>query len=395
VSIEEMTSRSALRKGLPIFVAAINMRAGLTIMGPLFPILKEQYDLSAFQLSFLTSLSVICFAASAFLMPLVARIGGTNHVVAAMLSALTLSILLRTIGNISLLFLSSVAIGIAIAILNFTLPVWVKENTPNHSGLLTGVYITILGLFASLAVAVAVPLAEATTWGWRFSMVPWFIIGAISSIWWLLRVKRVQEPKHMDVTAKFHRTVFKQKGAWSIALFFGLQSMVFYGTASWLPTILVTKGFSLKDASLAVAVSGLIGSMIGIATPHYLSKSKHLRVILLALGLVISVSFTAVIVDSGNRLFLWLVISNIALSTTFPMSLLLTVLRSADANQTRSLSIMSQSVGYVMAAMAPGLVGAIFDSTQNWSKALLVPVFIGIALGVVGFFAGKSEKITI
>ena len=37
------------------------MRAGLTIMSPLIPILKEQYHLSAFLLSFLTSLSAIAF----------------------------------------------------------------------------------------------------------------------------------------------------------------------------------------------------------------------------------------------------------------------------------------------------------------------------------------------
>ena len=57
-----MSNREAITKGLPIFIAAINMRAGLTIMSPLIPILKEQYHLSSFLLSFLTSLSVLCFA---------------------------------------------------------------------------------------------------------------------------------------------------------------------------------------------------------------------------------------------------------------------------------------------------------------------------------------------
>ena len=36
-----LSNREAIAKGLPIFITAINMRAGLTIMSPLYPILKE------------------------------------------------------------------------------------------------------------------------------------------------------------------------------------------------------------------------------------------------------------------------------------------------------------------------------------------------------------------
>jgi len=100
MSMPVMTNREAIRVGLPIFITAINMRAGLTIMSPLYPILKEQYQLSSFQLSFLTSLSVLCFAGSAFLMPLVGKIGGTNKVIAWTLTVLSAAIFLRTVGNV-------------------------------------------------------------------------------------------------------------------------------------------------------------------------------------------------------------------------------------------------------------------------------------------------------
>lgn len=106
------------------------MRAGLTIMSPLIPILKEQYHLSSFLLSFLTSLSVLCFAGSAFLMPIVGRIGGTNRVIAVALTVLTTAIFFRAIGNLPILFISSLTVGVAIAILNFSLPVWVKKTLP-------------------------------------------------------------------------------------------------------------------------------------------------------------------------------------------------------------------------------------------------------------------------
>jgi CP family cyanate transporter-like MFS transporter len=56
---------------------------------------------------------------------------------------------------------------------------------------------------------------------------------------------------------------------------------------------------------------------------------------------------------------------------------------------------MAQSIGYLMAAVSPGIVGAIFDSTSNWNIALIFPVILGIILGAVGYFAGKPEKILI
>jgi CP family cyanate transporter-like MFS transporter len=390
-----LSNKEAIVKALPIFIAAINMRAGLTIMSPLIPILKEQYHLSSFLLSFLTSLTVLCFAASAFLMPLVGRIGGTNRVISVALIVLTTAILLRAIGNIPMLFISSLTVGIAIAILNFSLPVWVKENTSEHSGLVTGIYIAIMGTFAAISVAVAVPLARASSWGWRLAMVPWIVIGLVSSIWWIARNSKDPRDSHMSISSKFHWELLRSTGAWSIALFFGLQSMLFYGTATWLPTILVSKGFTLSNAGFAVSITGLMGSVIGIAAPHFSSKLRDLKILLALMGAIAALSVAAIILDHGWRLVLWLFISNIALSVTFPLSLLLTVTRSVEAGETRSLSIMAQSIGYLMAAVSPGIVGAIFDATLNWNIALIFPVILGILLGAVGYFAGKPEKILI
>ena len=196
-------------------------------MSPLIPILKEQYHLSAFLLSFLTSLSVMCFAGSAFLMPLVGKIGGTNRVIAIALAVLTAAIFLRTVGNLPILFISSVTVGIAIAVLNFSLPVWVKENASEHSGLITGIYITVMGVFAAISIAVAVPLASATSWGWRLAMVPWLVIGLFSSAWWLIKNSKSPAAHQKQLPVKFHRQLLRSPGAWSIAVYFGLQSMIY------------------------------------------------------------------------------------------------------------------------------------------------------------------------
>jgi len=388
-----MNNAQALRRGVPIYIAAMSMRSGMTVMNPLISIFKSEYHLSAFRVSFLSSLPLLCFAGAGLLMSLVRRIGTTNRIVAVALMTITSGISVRMFGSLPVLFVSVVAVGVGIAVLNFTLPVWVKEEAPEHSGLLTGVYITIMGIFASLAVASAAPLARLTSWGWRLSMVPWMALGIFSSLWWLNMNRRKNNHASQVAVLHFHPRFFKSPDAWAIAVFFGLQSMLFYGTASWLPSILVSKGYSLNAAGYAVSLTGLMGSVVGVLAPHYASTFKHLRAALFAIGLMITVAFGAMIIDHGWHLIIWLFIANIGLAVSFPISLLLTVLRGSSAGETRSLSIMSQSFGYLMAAFAPGLVGATFDATHNWNQALLLPAGFGIALGFVGLIAGREGKI--
>lgn len=371
------------------------MRTGLAIMSPLLPILKEQYQLSSFALSFLTSLSILCFAGSAFLMPLVGRIGSTNQVIETALLVLTAAMIVRAVGNIPLLYFSSLIIGIAIAILNFSLPVWVKENVPRQSGIVTGIYITLMGGFANIAIAVAVPLATSTAWGWRLSMVPWIVIGVFSSAWWFLRNAKMPRQAYVPEPAKFHKELLRKSGAWSIAIFFGLQAMMGYGATTWMPTILVSKGFSLSEAGLWLSISGFTGSTFGIVAPYYASKLKDFRILLSAIALTLTISMTAFTLDSGWHLIIWLFVSNFAFAFAFPLCLVLTVTRSVEAGETRSLSIMAQSVGYSMAAFSPGIVAAIFDLSHSWNTALLFVIGLGVILIGVGYKAGSPEKILI
>jgi MFS transporter, CP family, cyanate transporter len=390
-----VNNREAIRKSLPIFITAINMRTGLAIMSPLIPILKDEYQLSSFALSFLSSLSILCFAGSAFLMPLVARIGSTNQVIGTALLVLTVAMVVRAVGNIPLLYFSSLIIGITIAILNFSLPVWVKENVPRHSGLITGIYITLMGGFANIAIAVTVPLATATTWGWRLSMVPWIVIGVFSSAWWFFRNSKLPKEINIPEPAKFHKALLRKSGAWSITIFFGLQAMMGYGATTWMPTILVSKGFSLSEAGLWLAISGFTGSTFGIVAPYYASKLKDFRILLSSIALTLTISFTAFTLGSGWHLIIWLFILYFAFAFALPLCLVLTVTRSVEAEETRSLSIMAQSVGYLMAAFSPGIVAVIFDLSNSWNAALIFVIGIGVILIGVGYKAGSPEKIII
>ena len=106
-----------------------------------------------------------------------------------------------------------------------------------------------------------------------------------------------------------------------------------------------------------------------------------------------TVSFSGIVFGYGGNIVPWLFLSSFAFAFAFPLSLVLTVSRSVEAEETRSLSIMAQGVGYSMATLAAGIVGGIFDTTQNWNNALYFIIGLGVILIGVGYVAGSPEKI--
>lgn len=370
------------------------MRAGLVVINPLLPILKSEYHLSTFVQSLFSAIPLICFAGTAIAMRYINRLGDTNRVITIALGVLAFSLFMRATFAIPTLLIFSISMGIAIATLNYMLPVWLKENGGTKSGILTGTYVAIMGTCVSISLAIAVPLAHATSMGWRLAMVPWIVTGLIAALWWFIKMPHHSHAKdYQSVPHFFANPLLKNKSAWAITLFFGLISMVFYATSTWGPTILVSKGFTLTHAAWIVALSNLVGSLLGIAIPQYLSKKSDMRIALVSLALLIALSFLGVGVDHGNRIILWMILANVGMAICFPLSLLLAVLRGNDATQTRLLSIMMQSFGYLMAAFSPTIMGALFDATASWSTALGFVVFLAALQALISWEVGKAQKI--
>ena len=323
----------------------------------------------------------------------VAKLGSSNRIIKWAITSLAIALFARTFTGLVGLYVFTVFMGISIAVMNYEIPAWVKKHSPNETGLITGIYVTLMGIAGSISVAISVPLAQSNSWGWRFAMLPWIAIAAITAIYWWLRVK--PEPKEERKVAEFFwkSKAFRNPIAWSLALFFGTESLTFYGTATWFPTILTTKGFTLREAALAVSISGLIGSAVGLSVPHFVAKVSDQRLIIVVITLMSTVSFFMITVQSGAILYLWLALSNIGISIIFPIVLMQSGLKSDSPEATRNLSTMFQSIGYTLSATGPFLIGKVYDSTGSWDYAMYVVVgftFIQLFFGII---VGKPRKV--
>jgi len=386
--------KNTFKQGLPIFAISSNMRAGLILIGPLLPILKEEYGISVFTESILAATPLLCFSLSAILMRSISRLGNTNRIISYAITLLTLSLFLRTTFDIASILIFSITLGISVAVLNYMLPVWVKENGTSNAGLLTGIYASVMGSCAAISLAITAPLAEASSYTWRLAMLPWFIIGALTALWWWIKIPSSSVSDVVESKESFWANpLFKSSSAWSITLLFGLLNMIHYASATWLPTILLTKGFTLVDAGILVAVATLVGSLLSLAVPHFAAKRKDFRLVLIVFSIFLAGSYFAISVDTGMSLWVWVILGNIGVYVTFSIALFLVVFRAADAAKTKSLSIMMQSVGYVMATASPIVLGRLFDLTGNWDRALYFIIALAAIQVVVAIKAGSNEKV--
>jgi CP family cyanate transporter-like MFS transporter len=284
-------------------------------------------------------------------------------------------------------------VGICIAVLNYELPAWVKSYASNDAGLITGIYVTIMGIFSAIAVAITVPLAHANRFSWKFAMVPWIVIGLISTAFWLRRTQQISSHTQNVLPPFWESAAFKSPIAWALVLFFGLESASFHASAAWLPTILTTKDFSLSHAALMISISGIVGSLVGLVVPHFVSKVQDQRLILITVAAGTAISFFMITVQSGPILLLWLILSNTGVSISFPVALLLCGSKSSTPEGARNVSTMMQSIGYVISALGPVAMGAIFDHTANWNSAMYLVVSLVIGQMAMGAIIGKPSQI--
>jgi MFS transporter, CP family, cyanate transporter len=369
------------------------MRAGLVLIGPLIPILKSDFDLSNTAVSLLAGIPIICFAGTSLFMKQVARLGSSNRIIKWAVTALAFALFARTFTGLLGLYIFTILMGASIAIMNYEIPAWVKKHAVSETGLITGIYVTLMGVAGSIAIAVSVPLAQQNSLSWRFAMFPWIAIAAMAAIYWWLRVK--PEPvERRELPQFFWRSkAFKNPIAWSLAIFFGTESMTFYATATWFPTILTTKGFSLREAAVAVSISGIIGSFVGLAAPHYVAKVQDQRLIIAILTIMSGFSFFMIGLQEGPILYLWLSIANIGISIIFPIVLMQSGFKSESPEATRNLSTMFQSLGYMLSATGPYVLGRVHDATNDWNKAMYVVAAITVVQLFFGLIVGKPNKV--
>lgn len=378
-----------------IIFVAFNLRPAITSVGPLISFIREDTGMSNSLAGFITTLPLLAFA---FLSPLAPKISqkiGKEATILTALIFLGIGLFIRSSGMVFTLFLGTAIIGLGVAICNVILPGIVKQSFPTKIGLMTGMYTVSMGAMAGIAPGISVPLADSFYLGWQGSLRIWLILVIPALFIWTLQSKRKENHLNSSFHMKApHSSMLRSGLAWQVTLFMGLQSTIYFCFITWLPEMLYSHGISISTAGWMVSILQFSGIPANFIIPIIADRVATQKGIVIAIG-VLCMSGLVGLIIGGHILLLTLAIISIGIGTGAAISLALTlmVLRAANAEQAANLSAMSQSIGYLLAAIGPILLGFIFDIFHSWSAALLLLMAITVIMTLAGIGAGGNQYV--
>ena len=378
-----------------IVLVAFNMRPAITSVGPLVGIIQEDVGLAHWSAGLLMSFPLLVFAAMSPVVPKLANRFSNEMTLLIGLIALVIGITIRSIPMTFFLFTGTLFIGVGIAIFNVLLPAVVKDKFPDKFGLMTSVYSTSMGLVASLASGLSVPFAKNLNLGWQGALSVWGIPALIAILLWAYLL-RFNQGNHAEVkkAASSSKEMWRSSLAWQIAIFMGFQSFLFYVTISWLPEILQSHGLSMGTAGWLLSITQLVGLPASFFIPVIAGRYQSQVWIALMLGLLSIIGYTGLLLGSSYPiLIISIIFIGVALGGNFPLALSYIGLRSRNASRAVELSGMSQSTGYILAAVGPLLIGYLYDMTHVWTIPLITLMVISVVLMIFGMLSGRNRYV--
>jgi CP family cyanate transporter-like MFS transporter len=377
---------------------ALVLRPPLAAVGPLLPLIDEDLGLSLAQQGFLTAIPVFSFGVGAFAGPALAKRLGLERSLFWLLAVLTLAIGLRGWFGFTSLVIGTTVAGLAIAVSNVLLPSVIRGRFSKHVPQVTALFTTVLAISASLAAASAVPIAGALG-SWNLTLMVWLVPSALALVLWKLALKSSPQPESSaepsDGRATSKRSndfglVLRSKVTWAIFGFFGIQSAGFYVLLSWLPTILIERGYTAEASGSLLGLATIVGVPTGLLLASSFAKIKRLDWLAFAVTLVTAAGFLALEVEQS---VLACVLIGLGQAATFPLSLTM-ISTKADKSVTPTLSATTQGLGYVFAGIVAFSMAGIREVSGSWSLGIWIIFGLTLVQAFCGFVADRAKPIS-
>lgn len=372
---------------LGLVLVALNLRPALSSMAPMLSEVSRSLGLSAAKAGLLTTLPVLCLGLFAPLAPILARRFGSERVVLGILLTLAAGIILRSSFGEAGLFAGSVLAGASIGIIGVLLPGIVKRDFAKQAGAMTGVYTMALCLGAALAAGSTVPLSQHFGNSWSMGLGFWIVPALVAAVVWLPQARKGHGLHHVAYRV---RGLLRDRLAWQVTFYMGLQSSLAYIVFGWLPSILIGRGLTPTQAGVVLSGSIMLQLVSALTAPWLATRGKDQRIGILVVMVLTLGGLFGCLYAPLDGLWGWAILLGLGQGGTFSLALTLIVLRSRDAHVAANLSGMAQGFGYTLASLGPFAVGIVHDLTGGWNAVGWIFGIIGVAAIVFGLGAGRA-----
>lgn len=378
-----------------LIAAAVNMRSPIVMIGSVADILHTNLGFTASQIGYLGALPMPLFALGALFAPRIATGFGLERVILVMTALLTVAVATRVWAGVPWLFIGTFILSLAIGFLNALTAPLIKKYTPNHIAITTGAFSLSMSVVAGMSAWMVVPMAAS--WTWQVALSIWAVFGVVSLLLYGLISNRyrIDAPTHQAQTNEILPYVFspwRSRDAWYMGIFMGIQSLLFYTVASFLPSIGVALGMAPDRGAELAFMFQIVAPVAILLMTFLMRRGVSIKLIAVVNGVLNAVGAGGLIFMPAH-LHLWSALMGFGGASIFTLSLMLFSLRTSSTDSAQRLSGMVQAVGYAIAFFGPLILGKLFEITGNWTMSLWV-LFILMVINIgFGWLAGSATHL--
>ncbi len=378
---------------IALMVYAIVLRPPVAAIGPLLPEISGSLGLSLGAQGLLTAIPVLSFGVGAFAGPLMSRRFGLDRSLLILSVVIFFAVVIRGWFGFAAMILGTAVAGLSIAVANVLLPSIVRLRFPKRISQVTSAYTTVLAVSASIASATAVPLSKSLG-GWNDALVIWAVPAFIAILLW-----QIQQPKKSETSVVVSSAKYVQSSAvnrspitWALVAFFGIQSLGFYATLAWMPSILISRGINPTEAGGILGLTAIVGVPVGILLGYNFGRIKRLDWLGAVISLVTASGFMLLMIPGLHLIAA--VLMGLGMASTFPLSLNWISTRASTDAQTTQLSAMAQGYGYLISAAGTFAFGLLRELTGGWTAPILAMIGLTVIQALSSFVAGGNKHIS-
>lgn len=383
--------RGAARAAFPwAFVVALvlvtlNFRTPIIAVTAVIGDLEAHLGMDATQAGLLTSLPVLCFALGAPIAAWTIRLTGAERSIVVTLVGVLIGTVIRSTGSTAAAFAGTIVIGLALAIGNVVVPVLIRRDVPReYAQFVTGLYAAAMGIGSMLTALFTAPLAELI--GWQLAITAWSVTLLVGLVVWMLRLRhvamesaavRAEEVAEatgaisaIEAGAARRRSAWRTPMTWLLAAGFAAQSFGFYAMVAWMPTMYgEVYHLGIVGGGAYASLFQLMGVAGALLVP-LLGRLRRVWVQPVVVGLL-WLCLPVGLLLAPAAFGVWTALGGIAQGGGLVVILALVVRFSRSDREATQMSAIVQALGYVIAATAPSLLGALHEATGSWTAPLI------------------------
>lgn len=274
---------------------------------------------------------------------------------------------------------------------NVLLPAIIKSCFPYRIESMTSLYTVIMQVVSTVSTGISVPVAAA--FGWQKALAVWMIPAAFALLSCLMNSGLVISGEKKDRREGKRRNAIYKKGmAWWITCYMGVQSMIFYTFIAWLSPMMQDRGYDQVFSGCLLSAYVLMGMAGSAVLPFIMGKNRTQSSTGIQLGVLYLVGIIFVMcTDLKSLSIAGIMLCGFCSGTCISFSMSLFGLHTSNGEDASRLSAMAQSVGYLMAAAGPVLIGKMYGYTGGWMFPMGFMAACTLFLIVAGKRAGREE----